>query len=152
MQQGGYGINQIFRINGLNLSKKITLSIFFIFLISVFFIWLTLKNYKINNFIYIITCFLILVIIVTLAITDINWNPNYGGYQPYLVFGIGYACLFISIIFILKKQIKIYDIPWGLFFLFLILPYIFALGTNNNYWRQSGVVSFFWLISGFVLF
>jgi hypothetical protein len=34
---------------------------------------------------------------------------------------------------------------------FLILPYIFALGTNNNYWGQSGVVSFFWLISGFVL-
>ena len=149
--QGGHGINKIFLIDKLNLSKKITLSIFFIFLISVFFIWLRLKNYKINNFIYIITCFLILVIIVTLAITDINWNPNYEKYNPYLVFGISYACLFVSIIFILKKKIKIYDIHWGLFFLFLVLPYIFALGTNNNYWVQSGTASFFWLISGFVL-
>ena len=149
--QGGHGINKIFLIDSLNLSNKITTSIFFIFAISVCFIWLALKNYKVNNFIYIISCFLILVVIATLAVADINWSPNYGYYQPYLVFGIGYACLFISIIFILKKQIKIYDIPWGLFFLFLILPYIFALGTNNNYWRQSGVVSFFWLISGFVL-
>jgi hypothetical protein len=144
-------LNSIFRIDELNLSNKITLSIFFIFLISVYFIWLGLKNNKISNFTYIITFFLILVIIVTLAITDINWNPNYGNHQPYLVFGIGYACLFISIIFILKKKIKIYDIHWGLFFLFLILPYIFALGTGNNYWQHSGKVSFFWLISGFVL-
>jgi hypothetical protein len=143
--QGGHGINKIFLIDSLNLSNKITTSIFFIFAISVCFIWLALKNYKVNNFIYIISCFLILVVIATLAVADINWSPNYGYYQPYLVFGIGYACLFISIIFILKKQIKIYDIPWGLFFLFLILPYIFALGTNNNYWRQSGVVYFFLL-------
>ena len=152
--QGGYGINEIFRIDRLNLSKKITLSIFFIFLISVFFIWLSLKNYKINNFIYIITCFLILVIIATLAISDINWTPNYRDYQPYLVFGIGYACLFISIVFYIKKKIKIYDIHWGggrLLFLFLVLPYIYALGTNGNYWHQSGVASLFWLISGFVL-
>ena len=151
LQQSGYGINQIFRIDGLNLSKKITLSIFFIFLISVFFIWLTLKNYKINNFIYIITCFLILVIIATLAISDINWNPNYGDYQPHLFSGVGFACLFISIIFIFKKKIKIYDIRWELFFLFLVLPYISALGTNNNYWLQSGVASLFYLISAFVL-
>ena len=151
LQQGGYGINRIFRIDSLNLSNKITLSIFFIFLISVFFIWLTLKNYKINNFIYIITCFLILVIIATLAVADINWNPNFGFYQPYQLFGIGYACLFIIIILIIKNKIKIYNIRWKLFFLFLILPYIQALGTNSNYWEQSGYVSLFWLISGFVL-
>jgi hypothetical protein len=151
LQQGGYGINQIFRINGLYLSTKIILSIFFIFLISAYFIWLELKNHKINNFVYIINCFLILVIISTLAISDINWNPNYGDYQPYLFFGVVYACLFISIIFIFKKKIKIYDIHWGLFFLFLVLPYISALGTNNNYWLNSGVASLFWLISGFVL-
>jgi hypothetical protein len=151
LPQGGHGINLIFRIDELNLSNKITLSIFFIFLISVWFIWLGLKNNKINNFIYIITCFLILVIIVTLTIANINWNPNFGAYQTYQVFGIGYACLFISIIFILKKQIKIYDINWRLFFLFLLLPYISALGTGGNYWHQSGVASLFWLISGFVL-
>ena len=146
-----HSLNSIFRIDELNLSNKIILSIFFIFLISVWFIWLGLKNNKINNFIYIITCFLILVIIATLTIANINWTPNFGAYQPYQVFGIGYACLFINIIFILKKRIKIYDIHWGLFFLFLLLPYISALGTGGNYWHQSGVASLFWLISGFVL-
>jgi hypothetical protein len=51
----------------------------------------------------------------------------------------------------LNNIIKIHDVHLGLFLVFLILPYIFALGTGNNYWRQSGVVSLFWLISGFVL-
>jgi hypothetical protein len=147
----GHSLNSIFRIDNLYLSNKITLSIFFIFLISIYFILLVLKNYKINNFIYVITCFLILVIIATLAITDINWNPNYGQNQPFLLFGIVYACLFISIIFILKNKMKIYDIHWFFFFLFLILPYIFVLGTGQNYWRQSGIASLFWLISGFIL-
>jgi hypothetical protein len=146
-----HGINRIFRIDELNLSNKITLSTFFIFLISVYFIWLGSKNNKINNFIYIISCFLILAIITTLSITDINWNLNFGRYQPYLVFGIGYACLFVIIILMLNNIIKIHDVHLGLLLVFLILPYIFALGTGNNYWRQSGAVSLFWLISGFVL-
>lgn len=37
------------------------------------------------------------------------------------------------------------------FFFFLTLPYISALGTNNNYWEQSGITSFFWLVAGFTL-
>jgi hypothetical protein len=139
------------RIDGLKLSLKIKLSIFFIFAISAFFIWLALKNYKLINLIYIVICFLILVIIATLAIADIDWNPNYGRYKSYLVFGIFYACLFVFIILVIKNNITIHDVRLGLFFVFLIIPFIFAMGTNNNTWQQSGDTSFFWLISGFVL-
>jgi hypothetical protein len=92
-----------------------------------------------------------LVIIATFVIADVNWNPNYGSFQPYQVFGIVFACIFITLILIIKNKINIYDVRLGLFLVFLILPYIFALGTNNNYWRQSGITSFFWLISGFIL-
>ena len=149
--QAGHGINKIFRIDEFILSPKITVSFFFIFLISAFFIWLGLKNNKINNFIYIITCFLILVIITTLAVSDVDWNQNYGSYQPYLLFGIGYACLFVTIILMFNNKIKIHDVRLGFFLIFLILPYIFALGTGNNYWEHSAAAAFFWLISGFVL-
>jgi hypothetical protein len=92
-----------------------------------------------------------LVVIATLAVADIDWNLNFGLYQPYQLFGIGYACLFTIIILIINNIIKIHDVRLGLFLLFLILPYIQALGTNSNYWLQSGYVSLFWLISGFVL-
>jgi hypothetical protein len=110
-----------------------------------------LKNYKLVNFIYIITCFLILVTIATHAITEINWNLNYGYYKPYLVFGIFYACLLVFIILIIKNKIIIHDVRLALFFVFLVLPFIFAMGSNNNTWGLSGAASFFWLISGFVL-
>jgi hypothetical protein len=147
---GEHNLNFL-RIDGLKLSLKIKLTIFFIFVISTFFIWLALKNYKLVNFIYIITCFLILVTIATHAITEINWNLNYGYYKPYLVFGIFYACLLVFIILIIKNKIIIHDVRLALFFVFLVLPFIFAMGSNNNTWGQSGAASFFWLISGFVL-
>jgi len=146
-----HNINQVFRIDKLNLSNKSNLSIFSILVISSFFIRLALKNYKINNFIYIIACFLILVIIATFVIADVNWNPNYRSFQPYQVFGIVFACIFVTLILIIKNKINIYDVRLGLFLVFLILPYIFALGTSNNYWMQSQITSFFWLISGFIL-
>jgi hypothetical protein len=122
---------------------KTEINNFFIFVISAFFIWLALKNYKLINLIYIVICFLILVIIATLAIADIDWNPNYGRYKSYLVFGIFYACLFVFIILIIKNKIIIHDVRLGLFFVFLIIPFIFAMGSNNNTWIQSGSASFF---------
>ena len=52
---------------------------------------------------------------------------------------------------IIKKKIIIHDARLGLFFVFLLLPFIFAIGTANNTWEHSRFASFFWLISGFVL-
>ena len=80
-----------------------------------------------------------------------NWIPNYGTFQSFQVFGIFFACVFISIFLIIKNKFKIYNFKWSLVFLFLFLPYVFALGTSNNYWAQGTIASFFWLTSGFVL-
>lgn len=56
----------------------------------------------------------------------------------------------ICLLFLLQKKIKIKDICWDLIFLFLLLPYISAIGTSNNYWMQSGIASIFWLLIGLV--
>lgn len=34
---------------------------------------------------------------------------------------------------------------------FLLLPYVYAFGTNNNYWETGHSASFFWLLSGVVV-
>jgi len=38
----------------------------------------------------------------------------------------------------------------GIAFLFLAMPYIYAFGTNNNYWQAGSAVSIFWLLGGLV--
>ena len=34
--------------------------------------------------------------------------------------------------------------------LFLLLPHVYAFGTNNNYWQVGGSAGFFWLLAGLV--
>lgn len=147
--QAGHGINSIFRLDPIKSSNKFIISTLLIFAFSTFFIWLGYKNHKLKNFINISVCFTIFIVIAVLALGELNWNPKFKAYQPYLVFGIIFASILSTII--ITNKIRIVDIHWQFFFLFLTLPYIFALGTNNNYWLQSGIASFFWFAASFVL-
>ena len=149
--QSGHGLNKIFRIDSFNLSRKIKYLIFFIFLFFLFFIFFEIKNYKIIDFLKIFITFLIFLTIIILTLFDINLNPNLGEYRSYILFGIIFAFVFLNIFFIIKKKIEINEIKWSIFILFLVLPYVFALGTNNNYWVHIGLASFFWLIASLTI-
>lgn len=39
---------------------------------------------------------------------------------------------------------------WGVALMFLMLPHIYAFGTNNNYWHTGARAGFFWVLSGLV--
>jgi hypothetical protein len=147
--QAGQNINSIFRLDPIKSSNKFIISTLLIFVFSTFFIWLGYKNYKLKNFIYIVVCFLIFIVIAFLALGELNWSPGLKAHQPYLVFGIIFSSILSTIIII--NKIRISDIHWHFFFLFFTLPYIFALGTANNYWLQSGIAAFFWFVAAFVL-
>jgi len=147
LTQGNYDLDKIFRFDNLNLPPKIIYLIFYIFLFFLFFIYFEIKNYKITNFLIIFFTFLTFLIVILLTLFDINLNPNLGPYRPYMLFGILFAFVFANIFFTIKKKIKINETQWSIFFLFLVLPYIFSLGTGNNYWSFSGRASFFWLLA-----
>ena len=149
--KSNHELNTIFRLDELNLSYKMKKQIFFIFLISFIIIWLESKKFKFNNFIFFSTCFIIFFIVISLVFIKFNWSPNFGNYKNYQLFGITFACMLTSAFYAIKKKINIDDIQWSLFLLFLSIPYVYALGTGNNYWYQGGQVLFFWLLSGFIL-
>jgi hypothetical protein len=149
--QGGHGINLTFRVDAITIPKKIIIPFLLVFALSIFFISQGHKSYKLKNFIYIVFSFSVSIVIYILLLGELNWNPAFKAHQPYLVFGIIFASILTTITIIYKKKIVISDVHWKFFFLFLTLPYISALGTNNNYWAQSGITSFFWLVAGFTL-
>jgi hypothetical protein len=39
---------------------------------------------------------------------------------------------------------------WPLAITFVAMPYVFAFGTNNNYWEHGSHVAIFWLLAGLV--
>ena len=149
--QSGHGLDKIFRNDNFNLPQKIKYLIFFIFLFFLFFIFFEIKNYKITNFLIILISFLIFLTIILSTLFDINLNPNLGNYRSYMLFGILFAFIFVNTFFIMEKKIEINEIQWSIFILFLVLPYVFALGTGNNYWGHSGSASFFWLLASLTI-
>ena len=144
-------INLIFRFDEFSVSNKIKILFLLVFAITTFFICLEYKNYKLKNLIYVAVCFLISTIILILSLSEFHWDPKLGVYESYLVFGIIFSTILTTITLIYKNKIRITDIHWEFFFLFLSLPYIFALGTGNNYWAQSVTASIFWLVACFTI-
>jgi hypothetical protein len=148
LMQSSYGIDKIFRLDNFGLTYKIKFSIFFIFLILMFVIWFEYKNHKLKNFFLIIITFLILVFTTMIIKTSIEFIPQFGRYRNYQIFGVIGACVFTGVYCIISNKIKITDIQWSLIILLIALPYVYAMGTGNNYWLIAGKVSFFWLLMG----
>lgn len=46
---------------------------------------------------------------------------------------------------------KLTRAQWSLALMFVTLPYVFAFGSNNNYWFMEGLAGIFWVFAGLVL-
>jgi hypothetical protein len=56
--------------------------------------------------------------------------------------------------FVLKRKLPFYKMTQeqsGIAIFFIVLPYVSAFGTNNNYWVQGALVSLFWVLAGLVI-
>ena len=148
--QTGYDINSFIRIDELNLNSKIKISIAVISLLMILMLYLEYYNSNFTRFFSIIFCSLLIIFIIIISLFELNWNPAYGYHQPYLILSSVIVSVFIYLLSLLKNNLKFEDVNWSLIFLFLLIPYIFALGTSNNYWIQSGIASIFLLLVSFI--
>ena len=145
--ESGHGIKDIFRIDSIEINRNNKSMILFIFLISLFFLIINYFDLKIKKIFSIFLATFTLMFIISFTLIETNWVPQYGYHQPLHLFGIFFACIFSRFIFFNKKKFVYSKTNWIIAFFFLIMPYIFALGTNNNYWIQSGIAGIFWLLS-----
>ena len=118
--QSGYGIKNLFRIDNFIITSKLKYSIFYVTILVVILFWINYQSFKIENFILINISFFIVIIIFIMTFLEIDWNPNYGRYQPYQFFGITLAGFFISFYLIKKKRLN-YMILNGLLYSFFFL-------------------------------
>ena len=144
------------RIDGIkNIHQNVIKTTIYIFTFSVLIVIANLKATKLEwLFSLLISLFLFFFIY---EITFLEkywrlrpWGPTYGKYQTLLVLSIVFSGFFIELAYALLKK----DFNFGnyrLFIFFLIMPFIFAFGTNNNYWQQAGIAGVFWIVSGLSL-
>lgn len=73
-------------------------------------------------------------------------------FRALLMWSVPLAAILLGISTIRFRGMR--EIPisrWALMMGFLTLPYVYAFGTNNNYWQVGGSAAMFWVLAGLVL-
>lgn len=148
---GGHNFGNIIRIDGFKLNPGEFLLFTAVGLAAYGLGWLRVKNENVNNPLvgvgFGVAVFLVLG--VTLSITW-GWAHISVGFGEHRGVLMGAAALPAALLGIkLRKHLGAGTGAWdATCMLFLVLPFVYAFGSNVNYWKMGGAASIFWLISG----
>jgi hypothetical protein len=93
--------------------------------------------------------FVAVILAIVLRIT--NKTLHVGQFQGLLIWSVPFAAIFAGLaLYRFNGLFKISRDNWMLMLTFLALPYVYAFGTNGNYWFSGAVAGIFWVLSGLV--
>ncbi len=147
----GHTPNQMLRLGELNLgSKEIIFIVVETFLLSAAIVSLKPCNKYAN----------ILGFTISLAIAFVIFVVASGVFIPRLEFGSDQGALFFAIpfsafitgLFLTRARIflQLKRPCWAIVLFLLVLPYVYAFGTSNNYWFEEYCACIFWLLAGLI--
>lgn len=91
---------------------------------------------------------------ITIAIVAgvITRSAGFSEFQSLIIWSIVLASVALLMI-AMRERLPEYLRPYHLLLalLFLVMPHVYAFGTNGNYWWGAGFVCMFWLLGGIVL-
>lgn len=150
--EAGHTLGQILRIDGFKLGSKFK---FFILLISsaVFIaIWCLYAEKKKWSVVGLSISIIFFVITAFLALGQIQQPIKLGFYQGLLIFALVYASVIAVLVFGRLNSLKTISAQqWSVAALFIVMPHIYAFGSENNYWRHGSSAAIFWLLGGLVI-
>ncbi len=148
----GHTLNKIIRLDNFYISESDWIIILIFSAVSFSGAWLSYSEkitYNIFAF-FISTAFLT---VVSLYIfTSLTKPVVFGPFRGLIIS----AVLLCSIaLFLIKFREKIFSSisrsQWAIALTFLVMPHVYAFGTNGNYWQSGSAAAIFWLLAGIVL-
>ena len=149
---GGHSLSHALRIDDFQLDERfkhlIGLSSVTLF-VAIWSLWKKNKKWSLIGLLISIICF---AITATLTLGQIQGTAKLGDFQALQIFGVIYAVAFAALILGRLKALKIVlPSQWIVAALFLVMPHIYAFGTNGIYWQVGGQAAIFWLLAGLTL-
>ena len=136
LQDGGYELSKILRIDDFNLDKRIKfffLLISFALLIALFSLW---RDGLLVGLLISVAFFSITAL---LALGQVHQSAGFNQFQGLLMFAVTGAIVIITLVFGRIRALKtVSRQEWAITALFMIFPHTYAFGTNGNYWVQGG--------------
>ncbi|MBM3938979.1 MAG: YfhO family protein, partial [Sphingomonadales bacterium] len=146
LQGGGYKPSEMLRINGFVFNDRLMIAFSLIFFAVSFAFYSSWKGKSVVSLI-ISGIFFLITALITLG--QVDWNAGLGQFQGLLIFALIGSMYFSALVLGgLQVQKNISKQRWAMAAFFLILPHIYAFGTNGNYWHHGSWVGIFWLLAG----
>jgi energy-coupling factor transporter transmembrane protein EcfT len=87
-----------------------------------------------------------------LVLGQIHQTAGLGQFEGLLTFGLVFAAVLAALFFDAPAPWKSISAPqWAMAILFIVMPHVYAFGTNRNYWENGAWVGIFWLLAGLTL-
>lgn len=144
----GHTISQILRLDTfhLNYNEKILLVASSVLIASSAYL-----SYVQNH---VGTMLSVLFALLTLGmIFGFNQKPLYASFfQGILIWSAPFAFIMIEMVVCRIKGLLQITLPqWAVAFIFLVFPYVYAFGSNINYWYVGAHAGIFWVLAGLVV-
>lgn len=146
-------LGHILRVDEFQLERRFKLSLLAIALMLYFSIRGILHEDERKRLLGLIISVVFFGLTALLTLGVIHWAAGFAPFHGMLIFGVTFAVLAAGAQSWLGQKIKSITRPqWSLAALFMVMPHVYAFGTDNNYWSQGGWAAIFWLMGGLILF
>lgn len=146
--EAGFSVSEVFRVDSVIFDENLLYIFVLTFLTSFFILLFSLVNNKITKN-FIVTPILIFIFINYLIISKNFFISIEIDVYKNIIFLVIFLSFVIAKLFFLKESnfsaLTLQN--WYLIVFFLFIPYIFAFGTNSNYWFKSSLAAIFWLMA-----
>lgn len=149
---GGHTLNKILRIDEFQIGEEFKNVIYLISGVLFVAIWsFWVKNPR-WSFIGFLVSLLLFAFTASMTFDVFKWMPEFGRFQGLLIFSVVFGAMLAALLLGRIKGLQALSAEkWTLAVLFLLMPYIYAFGTNNNYWQAATSAGVFWLLAGITL-
>lgn len=149
---GGHTLIELLRIDNFQLNTQTKLLIFLMTIAAVTATWAALSERSSFLICSLVICAGFFVVLALSAFGQISSVADLGQFGALSIFGVMFAAVLVGLgRMIWAGGTRITADQWGIALLFLVMPHIYAFGTNGNYWESGGQAGIFWLLAGVTL-
>lgn len=148
----GHTLQHILRVDTFTLGLREKLAILILFSTSLISIYFACAKKHSLQALSILSSLLFLFAIACFTLGLTLKTAEFGQFQALTIWGIALPIFATGVVFSQKKTNHgISAERWCSALVFLVMPYIYAFGTNGNYWQAGGNAAIFWLLSSLIL-
>ncbi len=149
---GGHSLHQILRIDNFRIRAPGQIAILVVLVAALVAIWGACSEKPKGAIVSLVVAVGFFSATALLAFGKVHKTAGLGEFEGLLIFGVVFAAALTGLIFGRPVPLRsISAVQWAAAILFVVMPHLYAFGTNRNYWENGAWAGIFWLLAGTTL-